>query len=289
MYPRPTSHNPALGPGCTGPSLAQYVPDCVDVSSRPTVQQPSSGAAPFMVDPKSVAAGLGGHDPTKHTTTPYVTGTSVLGVTYRDGVLLAADTLGSYGSTKRYKSFERLRKVNEQTIIGAGGELSDFQYILTLLDELSNEDFCADDDAKLSPKEIYAYLSRVLYNRRSKMDPLWNSLVVGGLQDGKPFLGTITMLGVHYSDDHIATGFGQMLARPLFRERHRPDMSEEEATQLLHEGLRVCYYRDKQTTNKFQIAKVTAEGTTISDPFALETKWDYKAFVNPGALAVGTW
>ena len=68
MYPRPTSHNPALGPGCTGPSLAQYVPDCVDVSSRPTVQQPSSGAAPFMVDPKSVAAGLGGHDPTKHTT-----------------------------------------------------------------------------------------------------------------------------------------------------------------------------------------------------------------------------
>ena len=36
-----------------------------------------------------------------------------------------------------------------------------------------------------------------------------------------------------------SAGFGQMLARPLFRERHRPDMSEEEATQLLHEGLRV--------------------------------------------------
>lgn len=75
---------------------------------------------------------------------------------------------GSYGSTKRYKSFERLRKVNEQTVIGAGGELSDFQYILTLLDELSNEDFCADDGAKLSTREIHAYLARVLYNRRSK-------------------------------------------------------------------------------------------------------------------------
>ena len=34
-------------------------------------------------------------------------------------------------------------------------------------------------------------------------------------------------------------GFGQMLARPLFRERHRPDMSEEEATTLLHDALRV--------------------------------------------------
>ena len=38
------------------------------------------------------------------------------------------------------------------------------------------------------------------------MDPLWNSVVVAGLQDDKPFLGTISMLGVHFSDEHIATG-----------------------------------------------------------------------------------
>ena len=39
-----------------------------------------------------------------------------------------------------------------------------------------------------------------------RMDPLWNSLVVGGLQDGKPFIGTVGMLGTHYTDEHIATG-----------------------------------------------------------------------------------
>lgn len=61
---------------------------------------------------------------------PYVTGTSVLGITYADGVLLASDTLGSYGSTKRYKSFSRVRKVNNTCALAAGGELSDFQYIM---------------------------------------------------------------------------------------------------------------------------------------------------------------
>ena len=145
--------------------------------------------------------------------TPYVTGTSVLGVTYKDGVMLAADTLGvqqtkgfpaslqgtfsfcvrnlftllnltdtgayaekhagwrragSYGSTKRYKSFERLVRVNDATALGAGGELSDFQYIQTLLEELATEDYCADDGIQLTPREVYAYLSRVLYNRRNK-------------------------------------------------------------------------------------------------------------------------
>lgn len=75
---------------------------------------------------------------------------------------------GSYGSTKRYKSFQRVRKVNEATVIGAGGELSDFQYIMQLLDELTTQDFTTDDKIELNPKEIYAYLSRVLYNRRNK-------------------------------------------------------------------------------------------------------------------------
>lgn len=218
-----------------------------------------------------------------------MTGTSVLGVTYQDGVILACDTLGAYGSTKRYKSVDRIKKVNDSCILGASGEISDFQFIMNMLDELATGDFCMDDGHKMSAKEVYAYLTRVLYNRRTKFDPLWNSLVVGGIADGKPFLGSISMLGVHFTDDHVASGFGNHLARPLFREKHSPDMSEQEAIDLLCEGLKVCYYRDKNSINKFTLAKVTKEGVTISEPFALETKWDYKIFEDPQLNAVGAW
>ncbi|CAN0329823.1 unnamed protein product [Discosporangium mesarthrocarpum] len=47
--------------------------------------------------------------PISHTTRPMVTGTSVLGIKYKDGVMLAADTLASYGSLARYKSVERIK------------------------------------------------------------------------------------------------------------------------------------------------------------------------------------
>lgn len=40
--------------------------------------------------------------------------------------------------------------------------------------------------------------------------------------------------------------------------------------------VQVCYYRDKNSINKFQKATVTAEGVKISDAFALDTKWNYK-------------
>ncbi len=39
----------------------------------------------------------------EHTLRPIVTGSSVVGIKYRDGVMLAADTLGSYGNLARYK------------------------------------------------------------------------------------------------------------------------------------------------------------------------------------------
>ena len=80
---------------------------------------------------------------------------------------------------------QRLHTVGNHTIIGAGGDMSDFQYIQTILDELMIDEFTAQDGHSLGPAEIHEYLSQVMYARRSKMNPLWNSLLVGGVKDGK--------------------------------------------------------------------------------------------------------
>ena len=63
--------------------------------------------------------------------------------------------------------------------------MSDFQYIQALLEELIIEQFTSQDGHDLGPAEIHEYLSQVMYNRRSKLNPLWNSLIVGGYKEGK--------------------------------------------------------------------------------------------------------
>jgi 20S proteasome subunit beta 7 len=284
MIPTPPSHSHALGPGLAGPELAVPTPHVLARPPRHTAQVPTAGAQPFAVDPSAVPS-----DFIQRTQNPYVTGTSVLAVKYKDGVLVACDTLAAYGSTKRYKSVQRIKTVNSKVVIAASGEISDFQYIGKLLDELTMHDYVAEDGIDMSPAEVYAYLCRVMYNRRNKFDPLWNTLVVGGLDGDKPFLGMVGMIGTHYTDSHVTTGFANQLARPLFREKQRDDMSEAEAMELIHEALRVCYYRDKVSINKFQVAKVTEAGVTISEPFSLETKWDYATFSAPTKWAVGAW
>ncbi|XP_031498511.1 proteasome subunit beta type-4 isoform X2 [Nymphaea colorata] len=220
---------------------------------------------------------------------PYVTGTSVVAVKYKDGILMAADTGGSYGSTLRYKSVERMKAIGKHSVLGASGEISDFQEILRYLDELILYDNMWDDGNSLGPKEVHSYLNRVMYSRRNKFNPLWNSLVLGGVKNGQKYLGMVSMIGVHFEDNHVATGFGNHLARPILRDEWREDMSFEEAVKLLEKCMLVLLYRDRSAINKIQISQVTEAGFNIFQPYALKTFWGFSAFENPSKGAVGTW
>ena len=157
------------------------------------------------------------------------------------------------------------------------------------LDELILKDDMWDDGNSLGRKEVHNYLTRVMYNRRNKFDPFWNSLVLGGVKKGQKYLGTVSMIGVHFEDNHVATGFGNHLARPILRDEWHENLSFEDGVKLLEKCMRVLLYRDRSAVNKLQIAKLTEEGVTISQPYALKTNWNYTAFKNPTVGAEGSW
>lgn len=74
-----------------------------------------------------------------------------------------------------------------------------------------------------------------------RFDPLWNSLIVAGLEsDGKKFIGMVSMIGVQYTDSCVCTGFASHLALPLLRQYHTDDMNESTAKDLMQDALRVC-------------------------------------------------
>ena len=69
----------------------------------------------------------------------------------------------------------------------------------------------------MRPEALHCWLTRLLYNRRSKFDPLWTTVVVGGMQEDKPFLGYVNHLGNAFTEDCIATGMGGDIAVPIMR------------------------------------------------------------------------
>ena len=179
-------------------------------------------------------------NPTNHSQYPITTGTSVFGLKFKDGVMIAADTSGNYGSLSRYPNTQRVHKVNDTTVIASSGDLADFQYLHSLIKSKQTDEDIRGGGITMRPEALHCWLTRVLYNRRSKydaeifapikvfqqywfffpivrFDPLWNSVIVGGMQEGKPFLGCVDYIGTAFTENAIATGIGAAMAIPIIK------------------------------------------------------------------------
>jgi len=223
-------------------------------------------------------------DAKKHTLEPFVTGTSVVAIRYDGGIVMAADTLGSYGSLARYRQIPRLVPLGD-VLIGGSGDISDFQFILKDLEALRTHEYCHEDGVYLDAQETWSYLTRRMYLRRNKFDPLWNQIVVAGCRNGKPFLGTVDLHGTNYEDVTIATGYGGHLARPLLRnaiDKYGAQMTKEQAFEVVEASMKVLFYRDCRTINRIQFATVTAEGVNIQPARELDTFWEFDQFIKAG-------
>ncbi|KAL7643582.1 UNVERIFIED_CONTAM: hypothetical protein RMT77_005565 [Armadillidium vulgare] len=222
-------------------------------------------------------------DPLKHTLYPSTSGTSVVGFIYKDGVMIAADTKGSYGSLSRFMDIDRLFKATDQAVLACGGDIADYQFIKDVIEQKVRDDECAGSMKVLDAGSLHCWLTRVLYNRRTRFDPLWLDCVVAGFKAGKPFLGFVNKIGMAYEADEIASGFGVHFSLPMIRDARdkKSELTREEARKLMRECMKILYYRDCKAHHKYQIADITAEGVKIDVcDFKKETNWDVAFYGN---------
>lgn len=75
----------------------------------------------------------------------------------------------------------------------------------------------------------------------------------------------------------IATGFGNHLAIPLFREladSKLPELTQEKARELITNAMQVLYYRDARSSPKYQLGICTAEGIEILNDLKVNQNWE---------------
>eukprot|EP00744_Colponema_vietnamica_P011147 GILI01015687.1.p1 GENE.GILI01015687.1~~GILI01015687.1.p1 ORF type:complete len:222 (-),score=63.08 GILI01015687.1:117-782(-) len=209
-------------------------------------------------------------------------GGSVLAIKYEGGVLLATDTLLSYGSLAKWPNIPRIKIIGKRTAIAASGDYADFQEVAGELEKLVASDSIALDGYDKTPSDLFCYLHRTLYSKRSDFEPaLCHFMLVGVDPDGKSILGSVDDVGTKYLVDFAATGFGQQIALPILRrtaEGKNGKVSRADALACLKECLKLLFYRDCRAANKFQVADATDGNVVISEPFSVETEWEFEGF-----------
>ena len=89
------------------------------------------------------------------------------------------------------------------------------------------------------------------------------------------FFTLFLYIGTSFEDETIATGYGAYIARPLLRKAYKNDLTSEEAKKILEDCMRVLYYRDARSINKLQICNINKDGVNISEPYSVQSHWDY--------------
>ncbi|KAL2156820.1 hypothetical protein VTH06DRAFT_4371 [Thermothelomyces fergusii] len=197
--------------------------------------------------------------PKTATQSPAVTGTSVIAIKFKDGVVMAADNLASYGSLARFTDVKRLRPFLSTSVVGFGGDVSDMQFLDRHLNELAIDESyeqeaagaaaaaAATDDSgdnnggggRLNAANLHKYLSKLMYRRRNAFDPLWNQIL-------------------------------PIMRRYAATEEDAARLSRDEAVAVVRECMKVLFYRDARSLDRYSIAVVTRDGVELSENEQLE-------------------
>eukprot|EP00277_Geminigera_cryophila_P028730 CAMPEP_0179470544 /NCGR_PEP_ID=MMETSP0799-20121207/50978_1 /TAXON_ID=46947 /ORGANISM="Geminigera cryophila, Strain CCMP2564" /LENGTH=270 /DNA_ID=CAMNT_0021277669 /DNA_START=38 /DNA_END=850 /DNA_ORIENTATION=+ len=238
------------------------------------------------------------HNPTTDMTlNPVVTGGVCIGFRCSDGVVLAADTMLSQGSYQRFLDVRRLHKISDTIIMAADGEYADFQEMQSMFQQYVEEydDIEPQGVYRVYPTQAFHFLHRVMYAKRCKQDPFWNSVLLGGFDKRSsldlPVFGEEDreMQGTPYESHILTTGFGNYMALPLMRlatheaecltNQKQPEiLTMAEATMWCKDIMRVLSLRSSQCSSRIQIATVCEEGVEISAPFEVEGNWELDGF-----------
>jgi 20S proteasome subunit beta 7 len=223
----------------------------------------------------------------KLTTDPVYVGSSVIGMRYKGGLVIACDTRMNYGSLAKFMNIDdRVQQINANTFLGSAGEYSDFQEVVRMLKEAALDDNLGSR-SYLGPVEFTNYLSAMHYYRRNKMNPYWNYTVIGGIDwDGKPTLFSLDQFGTLLKGDYMLVGMAQYFCNAIIAPEYPLDyenFTRDQAVNLLERCFETLFYRDTRAGNniKFSFMEFRGTGIPVYEEFqkTLKTQWNYERFV----------
>ena len=228
-------------------------------------------------------------EPIKNSQSVVYSGSSVIGLKYKNGVIIASDTLMCYGgSLSLMHSRERIKVLNERTVIGYSGEFSDMQETSRILNELILEDQLETNrNGVMGPVELGHYLSSLHYYQRNRLDPYLNSAIVGGIDfNGDVVLMQVDPFGTFLTGNYFTTAFANYFACSLLRNEYPKnpnELTKEQAMNLIRKCFEVLFYRDSKAGDEIQYIVLEKVGNnqlkTEDGVFKLDTKWEYKQFM----------
>ncbi|HYZ60206.1 MAG: proteasome subunit beta [Thermoproteota archaeon] len=186
----------------------------------------------------------------------FMPGATVVGISYNDGVILAADKRVSFGNFVVNKNIKKTFSVTDHVGAACAGMVADMQVLVRQVEALAKIRRL-ETRRDVPPNSIAKLMSVIMFERR--YFPLLTQVIVGGINE-KPEIYTLDPLGSVLPDNYAAVGTGAEGALGIMDAEFKPNMSEEEVRELASRAIRSATQRDAASGDGMDILYVTRTG-----------------------------
>jgi 20S proteasome subunit beta 2 len=187
---------------------------------------------------------------------PIKTGTTIVGVTYKSGVVLCADTRSTSGPVVADKNCEKIHFISPKIMCCGAGTAADTGRVTRMASkEMSLFSYKHMKDPYVS--HCQRYICDYLFSYGGQIGA---ALVLGGIDISGPSLYAISPNGYSSKVDYTSLGSGSYAAISILESGFRKDLSKEEAIRLGCEAVKAGILNDLYSGSNVDVCIIDYSG-----------------------------
>ena len=181
------------------------------------------------------------------------TGTTTIGVRYKDGVIIASDQRATMGHMIAHSGVQKVYKISDNLGMTIAGVVGDAQLMIRFI----QSEVAMYTMRKGAPMTVNAAATLVANVIRNG---LYVGHIIGGYDKTGGHIFSIDGAGGYIEDNIMSVGSGSVFALGALEAGYKPDMSEDEAKDLVITALHSALSRDSASGDGMLIAVIDKDG-----------------------------
>ncbi|KAJ1997463.1 proteasome core particle subunit beta 2 [Coemansia thaxteri] len=181
------------------------------------------------------------------------TGTTIVGLIFKDGLILGADTRATAGPIVADKNCEKIHYLAPNMYCCGAGTAADTEFTTNMISsQLALHSLNTGREVRVVA--AMTMLKQYLYKYHGHVGA---ALVLGGYDVTGPHLFTIYPHGSTDKLPYVTMGSGSLAAMSVFESRWRPGMSREEGIEVVKDAIEAGIFNDLGSGSNVDVCVIT--------------------------------
>ena len=188
------------------------------------------------------------------------TGTTIMGMVCKDGVIIASERRATMGTLIAHKATKKLYKIDEHLALATAGLVGDLQVLSRYLSAEVNL-YRLKRGVRIPVKSAATLMSNILNQR--KFAPYYVQLVLGGFDSQGGHVFSLDAAGGAIPDKYTAGGSGSPYVFGVLEDLYKDDLTTDEGVDIAIRAVSAAMGRDSASGNGIDIAIINEKNFTM--------------------------